>query len=984
VEELERRLTPAITLTNAFLVNADDTAMNAPPDKGESFYVEADWTTQGLPANAAYHVLFTVDGVTLDSGALHYGAGAAGMGSWNWYQGPWFASPGTHNVSVTVSPTTYGTTSWSFSFAPVTAPDLPHKFITPLGGTPYQTWGITNYVDVDPTSGIRDFMGGQYTYDGHTGHDLVLANFSAMDAGVPDYAAAAGTVVDVADGNFDRNTTATNVPANFVEIDNGNGWHTFYYHLRTDTILVHVGDTVVAGQVLGLAGSSGYTTAAHLHFEVQHNGNVVEPDYDPTTYWVTPLTYQGSISEILDSAVTSTHTVAETDLNAEERPVAANTFTQAAGQEFTVWLDAFTRDGDQVAYKFYQPDGSPYSSLNYSFTAGLSLGGYWDYVNTLPANLAPGTWHVGIEINGTEMARDAFQVAASGAAAARVGQGSTYVPNGRTTPIDFGTAGPGGTPPTRTFTVSNLGSATLTLSNLVLPAGYSLVGTFPGSVAVGGSATFKVQMGTGTAGTFAGTVQFTTNDPNAPTYSFNVKGVVSGGNTGEIHGQVFEDANNDGIENGSEHGRVGWTVALYDTGNNFVTATTTGYNGYYAFLNVAPGTYRVRQVPPAGWVQTTQYPADTTVGTADVLASPFGVRLSVVASLALGVPAHVTAGAPFTVTVTARDSYGYTATDYTGTVHFSSSDAGAVLPGNTTLINGFGSFSVTLKANGGQTVTAQDTVNAALTNTAGATVIAGPVLVAQLGNQGVWSYTSSAGDKMQLTPANAALLATDSGGDVAGEFSGYGVWMYRPGSGWKQLTASDASLLVLDAQGDVTGEFLHYGVWQYATGAGWKQLTVSDASLLAAGAGGAVTGEFSGYGVWMYQPASGWKQLTPSDASLLVLDIQGNVTGEFTNYGVWQDTAGGGWKQLTPSDAALLTAGAGGAVTGEFLNHGVWQYQPAGGWHQLTPSDATQLVADAYGDVFAAFPGYGVWEFDPNRGWAQVTASDGVRMAAGS
>src|SRR5262249_62414695 len=131
--------------------------------------------------------------------------------------------------------------------------------------------------------------------------------------------------VAVQDGNYDRNRPMpTYPPANYVEIDHGNGWHTFYYHLRTDTILVHVGDTVVAGQVLGLAGSSGYSTAAHLHFEIQHNGDVVEPEYDPTTFWVSPLPYQGSLSNVVAAGVTSSHTALVTDQNAEERPLTAN------------------------------------------------------------------------------------------------------------------------------------------------------------------------------------------------------------------------------------------------------------------------------------------------------------------------------------------------------------------------------------------------------------------------------------------------------------------------------------------------------------------------------------------------------------------------------------------------------------------------------------------------------------------------------------
>src|SRR5207245_4590190 len=56
-----------------------------------------------------------------------------------------------------------------------------------------------------------------------------------------------------------------------------------------------------------------------------------------------------------------------------------------------------------------------------------------------------------------------------------------------------------------------------------------------------------------------------------------------------------------------------------------------------------------------------------------------------------------------------------TATSYGGTVHFTSSDGSATLPGNSTLSNGTGTFSATLQAAGSQTITATDTVNASIT-----------------------------------------------------------------------------------------------------------------------------------------------------------------------------------------------------------------------------------------------------------------------------
>src|SRR5207237_4249753 len=80
-------------------------------------------------------------------------------------------------------------------------------------------------------------------------------------------------------------------------------------------------------------------------------------------------------------------------------------------------------------------------------------------------------------------------------------------------------------------------------------------------------------------------------------------------------------------------------------------------------------------------------------------------------------PASATAGSAFSFTVTAQDQFNNTATGYTGTAHFSSGDGTATLPANSTLTNGAGSFSATLKTAGNQTLTATDTVTGSINGT---------------------------------------------------------------------------------------------------------------------------------------------------------------------------------------------------------------------------------------------------------------------------
>src|SRR5262249_30488364 len=90
-----------------------------------------------------------------------------------------------------------------------------------------------------------------------------------------------------------------------------------------------------------------------------------------------------------------------------------------------------------------------------------------------------------------------------------------------------------------------------------------------------------------------------------------------------------------------------------------------------------------------------------------------------------GFPSPVTAGVAGRFTVTAWDAYGDRATGYRGTVRFTSSDAQAVLPGNSTVTAvdaGMHSFSAVLKTAGTQSLTAADTTNAAIAGTQSVTV----------------------------------------------------------------------------------------------------------------------------------------------------------------------------------------------------------------------------------------------------------------------
>jgi len=94
----------------------------------------------------------------------------------------------------------------------------------------------------------------------HTGLDLK----ATMNTDV--VAAASGTVIFAGTKGGYGNT---------VIVDHGDGTSTLYGH--NSSLTVNVGDEVSRGQVIAKAGTTGYSTGVHVHFEVRKNGMAVDP-----------------------------------------------------------------------------------------------------------------------------------------------------------------------------------------------------------------------------------------------------------------------------------------------------------------------------------------------------------------------------------------------------------------------------------------------------------------------------------------------------------------------------------------------------------------------------------------------------------------------------------------------------------------------------------------------------------------------------------
>lgn len=94
----------------------------------------------------------------------------------------------------------------------------------------------------------------------HAGVDI------AVSLGTPVVATADGEVVESGPvGDY----------GNMVQVDHGNGLATVYGH--NSRLAVTAGQTVLKGQVIAYAGSTGKSTGPHVHYEVRKDGVAVDP-----------------------------------------------------------------------------------------------------------------------------------------------------------------------------------------------------------------------------------------------------------------------------------------------------------------------------------------------------------------------------------------------------------------------------------------------------------------------------------------------------------------------------------------------------------------------------------------------------------------------------------------------------------------------------------------------------------------------------------
>ena len=424
---------------------------------------------------------------------------------------------------------------------------------------------------------------------------------------------------------------------------------------------------------------------------------------------------------------------------------------------------------------------------------------------------------------------------------------------------------------------------------------------------------------------------------------------------------------------------------------DLVTASPGSYPGYAGSVSVllgnGDGAFRLAGVFAAGSypqsvavgdfngdalpdVAVANYTSDTVsvlLNAADWSATPVQASSFVVS----GFPSPATAGTAGTFTVTAENAGGTTATGYTGTVHFTSSDAQAGLPADYTFTAadaGVHAFSATLKTAGTQSFMATDTTIISLTvSEAGITV--NPAVASHLAVSAPAGSTAGSAFSVTLTardPYNNIAIgytgavhftSTDGQASLLGDYTftnaDAGVYTFTNGvilrtAGSQTVAASDTVTSSISGSAAVT-----------VSPAAASTMTVAGfPSPTTAGVAGSFTVTLkdpygniaSGYMGTIHFTSTDGKAVLPANYTFTAADA-----GRHT-FSATLKTAGTQSLTVTDTTTAGLTGTDGGimvkpAAASQFIITGPSSVSAG------VPFSLTLTVEDAYGNVVTGYTG---------------------------
>ncbi len=418
-----------------------------------------------------------------------------------------------------------------------------------------------------------------------------------------------------------------------------------------------------------------------------------------------------------------------------------------------------------------------------------AISGTSNAINVAPAGAthfavsAPGSTTAGIAISVTVTALDAFNNVATGYAGTvhfTSSDGAATLPSNSTLTNGIGTF---------SAILRAAGSQTITATDGPITGTSNTIGvaaaatthftvSAPASETAGNAFNITVtalDAFNNTATGYAGTVHFTSTDPAA---SLSAGSTLTNG-TGTFSATLHTSgARTITATDGTITGTSGTIDVSASTATHFaisapvsgiagapfsVTVTAldafdnpaTGYSGSVHLTSSDGQASLPADGPPATVSATLRTAGSQTITAADGsitgTSNPISVAPSVATRFAVSAPSPATAGSAFPFTVTARDAFENTVTGYSGTVHFTSSDAAATLAADSTLTNGTGTFNATLKTAGSQTLTASD---GTITGTSNAITVA-PALAAHFVVTAPASTTAGSSFSVTVTALDA-------------------------------------------------------------------------------------------------------------------------------------------------------------------------------------------------------------------------------------
>ncbi len=309
------------------------------------------------------------------------------------------------------------------------------SFIWPLqqaaGFNDYGIHGVSRFVDHNPTttpsntdySECLDYNCSNRTYDvtgyNHKGTDIYLwpFNWLKMDDNQGEVvAAAAGVIVSKVDGNYDENCNFSNPNANYIILQHSDNSQTMYWHLKSGSLTAKsIGSTVAQGEVIAYVGSSGKSTAPHLHFEVADaSGNVLDP-YAGSCNSTTSTSWWNNQKPYYDSAINKLSTHSSTvNFNPDnsicnDRPITNEQDYFSPGS--SIYFYSFYRDqlsGQNSQHRIRRPDGLVYQSWNSSSSTSHYSSSYWYWNYYISSSQPQGNWTYEVTYQGTTYVHDFY------------------------------------------------------------------------------------------------------------------------------------------------------------------------------------------------------------------------------------------------------------------------------------------------------------------------------------------------------------------------------------------------------------------------------------------------------------------------------------------------------------------------------------------------------------------------------------------------